>query len=306
MSEPAAKPQPLIPGRLYQDEAFRVALRRLFMSWSRQKGKSYELGRQSFNRMMLTPGRLVTYISASVALGEELLVKEAQIWQTMLKKMKAAAAARGCQLTSTADDLDFDALCDIFQKSKLETQLWHDKTTCSRTRVIAPNPDTAVGWTADIFGDEVGRMPEAQALLEAIGPFMDSNPDLIMRMASTPAPDDKHYTFEMFAPPPELVFPVNPRGNFYMPASGIMVHRVDAWDAHAANVPLYHPDSGKPITPEEHRAHAFDKAGWDRNYALKYLPGGTAAVSAAALARAMQRGHELGLYGVNVTEEVVA
>jgi hypothetical protein len=302
----AQKPQPLIPGRTYQDEAFRVALRRLFMSWSRQKGKSYELGRQSFNRMMKRPGGLVTYISASVTLGQELLVKEAQIWQTMLKKMRVAAAAGGRKLTSTVDDLDFDALCDMFQKSKLETQLWHDQNTCSRTRVIAPNPDTAVGWTSDIFGDEVSRMPEAQALLEAIGPFMDSNPDLIMRMASTPAPDDKHYTFEMFQPPAELVFPLNPRGNFYMSASGIMVHRVDAWDAHAAGAPLYHPDTGKPITPEEHRATAFDKTGWDRNYALKYLPGGTAAVSAGALARAMARGHELGLLGVNVTEEVTA
>ena len=306
-----AKREALISGRPYQDEAFRVILRRLFFSWARQMGKSYELARQSFNLMMKTPGDLVTFLSASITLGEELLRKDAVLWQTMLKKMRTAAAAREMQLTTTADvaldkegEFELDALCDIFEHSKLEVKLWHDRTTCSRTRVIAPNPDTAVSWTAHIFGDEPGRWPHAKDLFEAIVPFMRSNPKLMMRLATTPPPDDKHITFEMFGPPPGLDFPVNPRGNFYRSSSGIMVHRVDIFDGQAAGVKVFHPDTGEPIAPAEDRALAFDKSAWDRNNALKYLQGGTAAVSLASINRAMAHGLNECL-GVNITEEVV-
>ncbi|RME68569.1 MAG: hypothetical protein D6781_10665 [Verrucomicrobia bacterium] len=293
----------LIPGRAYQDEAFRVGLRRLFLLWSRQRGKSYELSRQSFNRMMKFPGRLVTFISASMTLGTELLRKEAEQWQAMLEKMRSAAGRHGLRLTSSGDGLDFDAVCDLFEHSKFETRLWHSRSVCSRTRVIAPNPDTAVGWTSDIFGDEVGRWPNAQDVFEAIEPFMASHPELIMRLATTPPPDDRHFTFEAFAPPPGLEFPVNARGNFYRSPSGIMVHRVDVWDGCAAGVPLYHPDTGEPIPPEQHRALAFDKQAWDRNYGLAFLAGGTAAISMASITRAMEQGRD-NCIGINVTETI--
>lgn len=298
--------EPLIRHRIYQREAFLSTLRRLFLLWCRQKGKSFKLGTKALDWMMATPGVLVTLISASMTLGSEILVKEAGIWRDMLEILRKAADAAGLKLTSTADGLDFDALCDILEHSKLEVKLWHSRSVCSRSRVIAPNPDTAVGWTGHIVMDEVGRMPNAQEVFEAVMPFMDSNPAFNLLMATTPPPDDKHYTFELFAPPPDVTFEVNPRGNWYRSASGIMVHRVDAWDAHAAGVPLYHPETREPITPEEHRALAMDRAAWDRNYALKFLSGGTAAISMAAIARAMQRGHELGLVGVNVSEEVAA
>lgn len=301
-----ARTAPLIRQRQYQEEAFLSELRRLFLLWCRQKGKSYELGIKALNWMMAKPDVLVSLISASITLGTEVILKEAKIWADMLAILKKAAADVGLKLTSTGDGVDFDALCDIFEHSKLEIKLWHSNTSCSRSRVIAPNPDTAVGWTGHIIGDEVGRWPNAQEVFEAVLPFMDSNPDFCLLLATTPPPDDKHYTFELFSPPPEVTFEVNPRGNWYRSAAGIMCHRVDAWDAHAAGVPLYHPETGKPITPDEHRALAFDKAAWDRNYALKFLAGGTAAVSMAALSRAMLRGRELGLVGVNVTEEVAA
>lgn len=299
------KPQPLLPGRLYQDEAHRVALRRLFMSWARQHGKSYQLARDDLDIMMATPGDLVTFISASVVLGEELLRKDAQLWQTVIDKMRLAAASREMKLTTSVDEVftDIDAVMDIFEHNKLEVKLWHDNTTCSRTRVIAPNPDTAVGWTSHIFGDEVGRWPNAQDVLEALVPFMRSNPRLRMRLATTPPPDDKHVTFELFQPPPGLEFPVNPKGNFYRSLSGIMVHRVDIDDGYAAGVKTYHPDTGAEITPDEDRVLAFDKTAWDRNNRLAYIAGGTAAISLSSIARAMVQGQGECI-GVNVTEPV--
>ena len=296
--------KPLITLRSYQQEVFRHKLRRLFLLWSRQKGKSHLLASEAFDRMMAEPGALVTFISASIVLGTEVLLKEAQLWTKFLELFRKLAASGGLKFESNADNLDLDDVADLFEHSKLETKLWHDRTTYSRSRVIAPNPDTAVGWTAHIFGDEIGRWPNAQEVFEAIGPFMDSNPGLILRLATTPPPDDKHYSFELFEPPQDE-FPVNPKGNWYKSPSGIMVHRLDAYDADAAGVPLYHPDTGKPASPDEHRALAPDKSAWDRNYALKFLQGGVAAVPLAVLQRVMRAGSGFCL-GLNITEPVTS
>jgi hypothetical protein len=134
---------------------------------------------------------------------------------------------------------------------------------------------------------------------------MDANPEFLMWLATTPPPDDKHYSFELFQPPLQP-FPVNARGNYYEAPGEITCHRFDHADAEAAGLRFYHPKTREVISPAEHRAIAFDKRAWDRNYALHFLAGGTAAVSLGALTRAMMRGRELGLVGVNVTEEVAA
>ncbi|MFZ4394188.1 MAG: hypothetical protein ACOYOU_01020 [Kiritimatiellia bacterium] len=297
--------EPLIKLRPYQRAAFRHKLRRLFMLWSRQKGKSFLLGAQGLDWMMEMQGVLVTFISASIMLGEEILLKEVSVWMQMLEVLRKAADGAGLKLTSNADGLDFDAVCDIFEHSKLETKLWHTRTICSRSRVIAPNPDTAVGWTGHIIGDEVGRWPNAQEVFEAILPIMDSHPEYKMRLATTPPPDDKHYTFTLFMPPAGITFEHNPMGNWYKSEYGIPCHRVDAWDAHLAGVMLTHPDTKAVCTPEEHRACFPDKAAWDRNYALLFLAGGTAAISLTAISNAQAKGIGQCL-GVNITEALGA
>ncbi|MBI4623703.1 MAG: hypothetical protein HY736_10875, partial [Verrucomicrobia bacterium] len=98
-------------------------------------------------------------------------------------------------------------------------------------------------------------------------------------------------------------FEVKAEGNFYDSPSGILVHRFDAWDADAAGVHLHHPKTGEPIAAEVHRALSFDKRGWDRNYALKFLAGGAAAISLPALLRAMAQGKDKGI-AVDVTEVI--
>lgn len=292
----------VVPFRAYQRAGFRQAVRRLAYLWRRQGGKSYLLGNEALDWMMETVC-LTSIISAAIALGTEVLVKEAQSWRDHLGKLKSTAAAAGLKMETNADAIDFDGFCDLFEHSKLEAKLFHDRVTCSRTRVIAPNPNTAVGWTGHIIGDEFGRWPNCQDVLEAIEPFMESNPQFRLRLATTPPPDDKHYSYEMLLPPEGADFEPNAKGNFYRSSYGLMVHRVDAWDSFMAGLPMHHPDTGEKITPDQHRALAFDKTAWDRNYGLRFIAGGTAAVSLASLARAMELGRGQCI-GVDVTEGI--
>lgn len=292
--------QPLIKLRDYQGKAFWKTIRMFFLLWRRQAGKSFTLACKGLDRMMERRDHTCVFGSASIKLGTEFIRKEAQVWQIILQQYREVAKSQNLRLTSTADGLGFDDLCDLFEHQKLETKIWHDRTTYSRSIVVAPNPDTAVGWTGDIFLDEVGRVPDLKDVLEAIEPFIASNPEFIFWMATTPPPDDSHYSFDLFEPPVSE-FEVNAEGNLYEAPSGIEVHRFDVFDGEEAGVTLYHPKTGEPVTPEEHRALAFDKSAWDRNYGLKFISGGIAALSRAALARAMDRGDGQCL-GINVTE----
>lgn len=302
--------KPLLSLRGYQEEVFWQELRTFFLLWRRQAGKSFTLSSKALSRMIKRKNHLCVFCSASITLGQEFIRKEAEVWRAVMESYRKLVAAQGLKLTTNADDkagglLDLDAICDLFEHEKLETRIYHDRTTYSRSRVVAPNPATAVGWTGDVFLDEVGRVPNLKDVLEALGPIMDANPEFLMWLATTPPPDDKHYSFELFQPPIQP-FLVNARGNYYEAPGEITCHRFDAKDAEAAGLKFYHPKTRAVITPEEHRAIAFDKRAWDRNYMLQFLAGGTAAVSLAALTRAMLRGQELGLVGVNVTEEVTA
>lgn len=298
---PEAKAEPLINFRAYQSEVFWLKFRMLFLLWRRQAGKSFTLACMALDRMMARRNHLCVFCSASITLGTEFIRKEAEVWQSVMEKYRKAAAAQEKKFESNADGLDLDAVCDLFEHEKLETRIWHDRTTFSRSRVVAPNPATAVGWTGDVFKDEVGRMPEFKELMEALLPIFENNPEFILAMATTPPPDDTHHSFELFQPPVGHEFDANPRGNYYDSPSGIRVHRADAWDCHLAGRPLFHPKTSEPITPEQHRALAIDKVAWDRNYGLQFIHGGTAAISVPALLRAMAQGRDAGL-GFDITE----
>jgi hypothetical protein len=307
----APSPKPLIHFRPAQEEYFLSSSGVLAAVWRRQYGKSYTLGCIGLDWMMETPGILVTYMSAAIRLGQENLRKEAEVWRAVMQDLRKAAAESGHKLTSNADDdhgelIDVDAIAELFEHSKLETKLWHSTVTHSRSIVIAPNPDTAVGFTGHLILDEVGRMPEFRDVWEAAEPFVASNPKFKVRMATTPPPDDTHYSYELLAPEnPDQSFPVNPRGNYYHSIHGIPVHRVDAFDAAAAGTPIFDLETRKPLTPGEARAKAIDKDAWDRNFGVKFLRGGSAAIGLDELLHAMRAGADMGL-GINITEEIRA
>lgn len=297
--------------------SMRVAQREVFWSdagqelwlWRRQFGKSRTLGAWGIRQMIEMRGCAVFFVSASIVLGTENIRKEAEIWIETTNAMRKFAANAGMKLTTDADlkggkMLDADAVADLFEHSKLETKIWHDSTTYSRSRVVAPNPSTAVGWTGHVVLDEVGRIPDLKDIMEAVEPFMSSNPQFRYRLATTPPPADDHYSWEIIVPPQEE-FPVRPEGNWYESQAGIRVHRLDVYDAYAAGIPMYHPKTREKISPEESRRLAFDKTAWDRNYALRFIRGGVAACSLSHLFLAMERGQDLGI-AEQISEEVVA
>ncbi|HPA21475.1 MAG TPA: hypothetical protein PLU30_27285 [Verrucomicrobiae bacterium] len=297
---------PLFTPRPGQAAVFRHISRTLYQIMRRQYGKSYGLGAWALDRMMADVVDVI-FCSASVRLGMENIRKEVKVWWDLITRGKQVAQQKHMRLTTSADNdrgalLDLDAVCDLFESQKLETKIWHDRTRCSRSIVVAPNPDTAVGWTGTVCFDEVGRMPEFKEMLESMEPIIASSPTLCIRGVTTPPPDDAHHSYELLAPPPDLKFPVNPAGNFYRSTAGVLVHRLDAWDGYAGGVPLYHKETGAPMTPEEHRETYLDKDAWDRNYGCRFLRGGAAAVSLTSLYHAQAAGAAAGCLGVNVTD----
>lgn len=302
---------PIINLRPYQAEAFRHSAGMLAWLYRRQAGKSYGLGLTALDWMMEQVCTVI-FASAALRLGMENILKEAEVWRNVTAHLRDTSAKAGNKLTTSADDdkghlLDVDAIADLFEHQKLETRLWHDRTRYSRSMVVAPNPDTAVGWTGHVILDEVGRMPEFRDVFEAMEPIVSSGQNFRVRMATTPPPDDGHYSYELLAPPPELEdsFGINPRGNWYTSRRGILVHRVDAHDGYAAGVPLYDLKTREPLTPEEHRNRAVDKQAWDRNYGIKFIKGGTSALSLTAIYHAQAAGKSE-CTGIKITDTLHA
>jgi hypothetical protein len=301
---------PLVSLRPYQSEVFRNPLGILFFIWRRQCGKSFALANIGLDWMLETPGITVVFMSAALRLGMENIRKEAEVWRSVTSAMRSQMNEHGqYQLTTNADDdsghlLDVDAVADLMEHQKLECRLFHDNATYSRSIVIAPNPDTAVGFTGHLILDEVGRMPNFREVWEAAQPFVESNPNFLIRGATTPPPDDSHFSYELLADKGQAFFP-NPVGTFYRSLSNLPVHRLDAHDAYAANIPLYDLETRQPITPEQSRERSLDKTGWDRNYGCKFIRGGAAAISRQDLQAAGLAGANKGL-ALNITDQLAA
>lgn len=294
----------------YQETAFWIGLRTMFFLWARQRGKSYLIAAKAIDRMLERSGRSCFFVSASIATGKEIVEKEAQIWHDALAALRAQQESLGKELGGNVVDkrshqlLDVDDLADLMDKQTAQIRIYHSRTSYSRTKILAPNPDTARGWTGDIFGDEVGFWPDFRAVLDAVEPIVSRNSDYLMWMFTTPPEDDKHFIYD-FLNPGALEFEPNARGNFYRTDAGYPVHRVDIYDSEKAGLSLFDPIMGEPVDYETYRAHAMDKASADRNYALKFVQGGSSAVHLSWLTKAMYKGAQ-GCIGIDLSKEVLS
>lgn len=297
--------------RLYEKSALVAVrkLRSLALFWARQCRKSTTLGNIGFDEMTRQPGRRVIAASASLLVGSELIAKSLSAAEQASLVAREAAAVQAAMLQNlqeSAGKLQFvaadlrtgkifeslsgDDFTELYSTSRLEMRLYFDKTTYSRLQVIAPNPATARGWTGTVFVDEAGFIVQLAALLEAVDPIIDADPDFKMIWASNLPNDDRHPFFEMTLPPIGQDFPASPSGHFYRGYTGKMIHRVALADAYAAGHILYDSNSAKPLTLEQHFARAIDKGAWRRNYGLIHEFGGTAAIDLLCLDSAQRRG----------------
>ena len=265
----------------------------LALLYRRQAGKTTLFARIGTRWMLEYPGCLVTYASCSLSAGSELTEREAQTLVGIADAMRRDAG-NAVKVTSSADGLPWYDVAELFQKSRFEVSLFHGNTVASRTKIIAANYATARSYSGFVLLDEIGFIRDFKLFYEAVEPIFSTNPDFRLWMATTPPADDTHYSYELLAPEPGTTFEVNPRGNWYESQAGLPVHRVTADDAAAAGWMFYHPKTRAKITPEQHRALAFDREAWDRNYGLAFPSGGTGAVQLLWLHAAMEKGGKAG------------
>ena len=280
----------------YERQVLRADHRFMLWLWRRQGRKTTNMAKLALKKMMKRPGRLVTFASASILVGREMLIKEAQVLQSAFAEWKSGVDKAGMKMETNADGLTPDDFCELFEKGRIEAKIWHSKTVFSRTLVIAPNVATARGFSGDVMIDEIGFIPDFKDLWEAMEPIASSDPDFSVLMATTPPNDDAHYSYELSVPPEGMLFPQCADGHWYDSQANVKCHRVDVYDAAAAGLKLYDLNTRAEITPAEHRLKALDREAWDRNYALIFKSGGTAAVSLMSLHTAMLKGREACLF----------
>ena len=269
----------------------------IYFEARRQFGKTTTFAGISLRQMMKHPGRLVTFASASINVGKELIYKEAAVLADAMAAMKAEAEAAKMQL-GLADsggkeykDIDLDGIADLFERSRLEMRLHHTRTMVSRTQIIAPNPATARGFSGDVLIDEIGFIKDFAEVFEAMEPIASRDPSFRVLMASTPPPDESHLCYKIGLPPiPGMAFEPDANGHWYESAAGVLCLRVDVYDAEAAGVKLYDLKTREPVPALVHRSRALDKDAWDRNYALKRIPGGLVAMPSTAIDAAQAKG----------------
>jgi len=254
--------------------------------WRRQSGKTEVLSTWALQTMLARAGETVILASASLNVGGEVALRAAGVFWTVLTRLRERF--KGLNLGETS--WDFDAMAEAFQSGKLEVRFTHPDGRVSRLKVLAPNPATARGFSGTVFLDEIGFIRDFRELWDAVEPITSSDPTFRLIMCTTPPADAAHYSHELIVPPAGMEFEaVTPEGVWYRSEAGLMVHRVDAWDADAAGAHLFHPETRVQLSTDEHRALALDKEAWDRNYGLRLASTGTSAISLNVLHHAQSR-----------------
>ncbi len=245
---------PTLSLRPYQYDAFQNRTNGLEVwLWGRQTGKSFTLAAWAIDRLVTRPGRLVTILSNSLSNGAELNQKCAQVaalyeryFQSHPNPAQPGNAGdpptSASFHTSQVDPRTFPQ----FECMNYETRVIIGSQV-GRIKILPANPRTARGFSGDLILDEFAFHENSQAIWEAAEPILSAHPDYLCRIASTP--NGRHNMFYRLATDSSIFKRVVPRSA--------------AW---RQGLPIYHPTTRKPITPDEARALAHDKRAYDQNY----------------------------------------
>lgn len=262
----------------------------------RQYGKTTLFGAIALEKMMKRRDHTVVFGSSKIGLSKDVVLAESRIIRGTIASLLAGNSALEGALhihdTATGtepDKLTEDDFAELFETQRLEFRLYHDRTSYSRTKIVALHPD-AVGETGDLMCDELRAIKGWQDVWEAVSPIISSNPDFRCILATTIPRDDSHYAFGQLLPPVEFDAPPSPDGAVYESQGGIMCLRVNAWDAYEDGIPIYDDKTGEPLDPDTARERSKDKDAHDRNYGCVFKTGGIASCGLAQLHTAQTRG----------------
>ena len=192
---------------------------------------------------------------------------------------------------ASAKRISADGFAELFSQQRLEFRVYYDRTSYSRTKVIAPNVATARSWSGTVLLDEVAFIRNFRELMTALLPVITTDKQFKLILSTTPPEfDDTHYSFELLAPPAGLKFEPNAAGNWYTSEANIRVHRADAFDTALAGKKIFDLKSGDEISPAEAFNRAPNKDGHRIAHWLTWMLGGSAACDLLRLRTAQERG----------------
>lgn len=266
----------------FQVPIFWTDAKTVVLHWSRQIGKSYVLAAWAVFRVLSkllgdeaagVPGKdwLVCVLSNSKDNGREFMAKVAQI----------------CALVGIAaeqEDLSTDDLFDNMQFEARITLLGH----VGRIKVLAANPRTARGFSGDLILDEFAFHQDSYAIWDGAEPILSANAEFQGRIAST-GNGTSNMFYRMVAGAKADATVENPAG-FSTSDEGMLVSRVSRSAAYKLGQQIYSLKTGRPITPEEARAAALDKASYDQNYELAFSDEGSQLLSDDIISAAEYKG----------------
>ncbi len=233
------------------------------LHWARQVGKSFTLAAWAINRLLRSPGRLVTVLSNSRENGAEFMRKCNEVCAWMHDVIRdAKATVRQLDLSKDVSSANL--------RLELHMRVPTDKegVKTSRIKVLAANPRTARGFSGDLILDEFAFHEDGQAIWEAAEPILASNKDYLCRIASTG--NGKHNLFYHFAARArdhdsfEAKLPDGAALEYSR--AGYVLSRVPRSLAHHFGMQVHDPQTREEITPDVARARAIDKRAYDQNY----------------------------------------
>ena len=264
----------------------------------RQYGKTTLFSAIALKKMMKRRDHTVVFGSAKIGLSRDVVLAESRIIRAGIsglvaqnKNLTGALHVHDAISQKEPDRLTEDDFAELFEAQRLEFRLYHDRTSYSRTKIVALHPDT-VGETGDLMCDELRAIKGWQDVYEAVSPIISSNPDFRLIMATTIPRDDSHYAFGQLLPPVDFDAPPNAAGAVYESQGGIMCLRLNDYDAYEDGIPIYDEKTGEALDPDTARDRAKDKDAYDRNYRGLFKTGGISSCGLSQMHTAQTRGTE--------------
>ena len=217
---------------------------------SRQGGKSFSTSLEACIDCIENPGSTWVFLSAGERQSKELVAKAA---------MHLKALSQGIK------EIESDYLANDVIYKKLEIVIPHSGHPESRIIGLPANPDTAVGWSANILLDEFAKHRDSREIWKAMFPTVTRGYKI--RIISTfKGKNNKFY--DLFYAAPTLQRYTGNKYELIGERGGWSKHFIDIYQAVEMGLELKD-DEGKKIEPEDLRLALADQDTWEEDFECK-------------------------------------